>query len=413
MIPRMFLRGISSWWLTSALALCFVAAYLAFSFGRNPYPAWTAYVLHAPAGIVLVLVLIVNLIAASVRIIARRLRPGPVSIDDIRSMDIHEVIPLPDEASRAKAAAWLREKVSPRDIGDGGIRRVTGRFSFLPGTLFRLGFIITLGAVMISVQARTTSDAVLHEGDRRDLAGETLTVSAIRANLPRDFLQVGEESLFLLGGVNAALEVSGKASVITPGFPSRVRGRYYRIVHLGYAQPLTVTGTGTRWEGTADLDVLPPGKTAMVPLPAGGTSLTFVLEPERTITKGLVKGREYDLVTPQYRLVARNGVTRDAVIRPGSRAALGPLEVALGTPSPFVRVQVVVDPALPWIYAGAVLTLAGMLFMISRFFWYERELSAVMQGRTLYIGYRAEFYKRWGMETFLRWRDELDGPNLP
>jgi hypothetical protein len=36
-----------------------------------------------------------------------------------------------------------------------------------------------------------------------------------------------------------------------------------------------------------------------------------------------------------------------------------------------------------------------------------------MQSGTLYIGYRAEFYKRWGMETFLRWRDELDGPNLP
>ena len=413
MKPGMLLRGISSWWLTAALMLCFVSAYLAFSFGRNPYPAWAFFVLHAPAGIVLVLALIINLLAASARIISRRVGPRPVSIDDIRSMDIHEAILLPDEPAVARAAAWLRNRVSSRDIRDGGIRRVTGRSSFLPGTLFRLGTIITLGAVMISAQARTTADVVLHEGEQKDLLGTPVRLADVSADLPGNFLQVGEESLFRLERVNATLVASGKAYVIGPGFPRAVAGRYCRIVHLGYAQPLTATGPGTRWEGTADLDVLPPGKTAVVPLPAGGASLTFVLEPERTITKGLVKGREYDLVTPQYRLVARNGVTRDAVIRPGSRAALGPLEVALGTPSPFVRVQVVVDPALPWIYAGAVLTLAGMLFMISRFFWYERELSAVMQSGTLYIGYRAEFYKRWGMETFLRWRDELDGPNLP
>ena len=417
MTPRLHLRGISSWWLTAALALCFVAAYLSFSFGRNPYPAWTAFVLHAPGGIILVLALMVNLIAASARIIARRLRSGPVSIDDIRSMDIYEAIPLPDEKARAKASAWLWERVSLGNIGDGGIRRVRGRFSFLPGTLLRLGIIITLGAVMISVQARRSFDAVLHGGEHQDLAGEALTVSAIHANLPGDFLQVGEESMFQLDGVSAALELSGKAYNITPGFPSRIKGRYYRIVHVGYSQIVTVTGPGMRVERREDLDLLPPGRTALVSLPEGKTFLTVSLEPERTITKGLVKGRQFDLVSPLYRVVAQKGGTRErpegTVVRPGGTVELGALRVSLGATSHFVRVQVVVDPALPWIYAGMVLTLAGMLFMIGRFFWYERELAAIMQGGTLFIGYRAEFYKRWGMDRFQRWMDSLPVPDLP
>lgn len=417
MTPMKPLRAVSSWWLTAALLLCLFAPYLFFSLGRNPYPYWISFVFRSPAGISLFLALIVNLVAASVRVVLRRIRSMPISIESIRSMDIHETVPVPDEQTLATVSGWMREKAPSRDIRDGGILHITGRFSFLPGTLFRLGIIITLSAAMISAHSRTTYDAVFPEGEYRAIPGTGPMVAAIRANLPEDFLQVGDEGLFQLERVNAALTAAGKTYEITPGFPRKIEGRYFRIVHLGYSQYLTITGPDRREERREDLDVLPPGKTAVVPLPPGKAFLTFTLEPDRTIARGLVTGRQYNLAAPRYRIVTREGGGKEnpesVVVRPGGRAEFGPLRVSLGKQSPFVRVRIVLDPALPWLYAGGMLTMAGSLFMLSRFFWYERKLSAIMLGGTLIVGYDEEFFKKWGIDKFQRWVDKLPERAMP
>ena len=404
---------LGSWWLTAFLLLSLAAVYLVFSFGRNPYPAWVAFIFHTPFGIAIYLGMIINLAAASIRIVLARLRPQLLlTPDSIRAMDIYGAFPLNDAGTLRAAADLLKMPVSVDGLQETGMRQATGTWSFLPGTVFRAGLVLALIGLLVSVHTRKTDDTVLREGENREVQGSSVALTAVRADLPADHLQVGDDGTFLLEGVSAQLAVNGAAAVITPGFPTRINGRWYRIRHLGYAQALTVTVRGQRSSLVADLDLLPPGRSSIVPLPSGRVFLAFSLDPDRTITKGLLKGRQYNLSQPSYRVVAQEGKPREGVtglrMKPGEQAVVGPAAVALGEQSLSLRIQIVSDPGLLSLYTGLIILLAGITAMASRFFWYEREIAAVAAEGMLLIGSRDEFFKKWGVQRFERWRTGLE-----
>ena len=145
--------------------------------------------------------------------------------------------------------------------------------------------------------------------------------------------------------------------------------------------------------------------------------MTFSLYPDRTLSKGLVTGRQYNLAEPVYRVSVREGKPRDGVqeitMRPGDRTGVGPAEVALGKQRLYARFQIVADPGLPFLYAGVIITLAGMLAVLSRFFWYEREICVMVREGMLIAGSRDEFFKKWGVLRFQRWSGKLESLNLP
>ena len=412
MRPSAVVRFLGSWWSTAVLLLALAAGYLTLSLGQNPYPAWTAFLFRSVAGAVLYGALVLNLITASIRIARAKLRRRPVTEEGIRTMDAHCEIPLAGDRSQHRAAEWLQKHVAVRDVGGGGIRHITGSLSFIPGTVFRLGLVLTLSAVMVSVHVRKTYDTVLREGEQKEVLGAPLALAALSADLPEDFLQVGEDGSFLLENVAARITASGRTAAVTPGFPTRMNGSYFRIFHLGYSQLLAAAVAGHRDERTVDLDILPPGRTDIVSLASGKAFLTVSLEPERVIEKGLVKGRQYNLRVPRYRIVVQDGKAggppATGVLRPGGTAAIGPARLALGEQSRYVRVQIVRDPALPVLYGGMILLLAGLTTMISRFFWYEREFTALVSNGKILMGCRDEFFKKWGIGRFQRWKDELE-----
>jgi len=411
MSPSRIIARLGSWWLTAFLLLSLWAVYLLFSFGRNPYPAWIELLFHAPAGIVIYITLIINLLAASIRIALGRLRRPPLSPDYIRSLDIHAVIPIAGEETINETAGLFGMTGSPALIRQQGRRRVTGTWSFLPGTVFRAGLVLVLISLMITAHSRRTHDASLRAGEDRDLLGARVSLSAITADLPADHLQVGDDGTFLLPGVSARIEVDGKTAVVTPGFPTGINGRWYRIRHLGYSQALTVVVHGSKNDVVADLDLLPPGRSSVVSLPTGSAFLTFTLDPDRTITKGLLTGRQYNLVKPAYRVTVQEGKPREKAdsrrLLPGERASVGPAQISLGDQGLLIRLQAVSDPGLLPLYAGVVIMLTGLCALCSRFFWYEQEAALVVHGNEILAGTRDEFYKKWGIERFQRRSDAL------
>ena len=411
----LFLLG--SWWLTAALLLALWAAYLALSFSGNPYPAWVAFLFRSPGGITIYLVLIVNLITASFRIALARFRRTPLSPAYLRAMDSHVELPLPDAGALARAAELFRSQIGPAELTAGGMRHLTGTWSFLPGTIFRAGLVLVMLGLMVTAHARRTADTAMREGERTDLLGLPVTVAGIIADLPEDHLQVGEDGTFLLKGVSARIDVGGTIAKVTPGLPARLKGRWYRIRHLGYSQALSVTQHGSRSVLTADLDLLPPGRSTAVPLPSGTAMLTFSLDPDRTITKGLLTGRQYNLASPAYRVQTQAGAPREdrrgKRMQPGDRVVLGPVQVSLGEQGLSIRLQVVADPGLPLLYAGSMILLAGLCTMLSRFFWYEREFALMVHEGALLVGARDEFYSKWGVERLQRWSDAFEALNLP
>ena len=408
---------LGSWWLTALLVLALEAVYLILSFGRNPYPAWVDFLFHSPGGIAICLAMIVNLTAASVRIVLARLRRPALTPEYVRAMDIHAEFPLQDAATARKAAELLPLPVSQKGMPEQGVRRVTGTWAFLPGTVFRAGLVLTMISLMVTAHGRKTYDTAMREGERKDILGSSITLAAIAADLPADHLQVGEDGTFLLEGLSAHVDAGGRVARVTPGFPTRINGLWYRVRHLGYTQALTVTLRGSRSELTADLDLLPPGRSSVVPLPSGKALVTFSLDPDRTISKGLVKGKQYNLANPAYRVAVQEGKPREDAggkrLKPGERATVGPAEVALGKQGLVVRFQIVSDPGLLFLYAGVIITLAGICAMAGRFFWYEREFAVMVHDGILIAGSRDEFFKKWGVHRFQRWSEKPDAPNLP
>ncbi len=401
---------VSSWWLTGVLFLAICSIYLFFTFGQDPYARWAHFLFRSPAGLALYFCLIVNLVAASFRLVLRSLALKPLSAEVLETMDIRAE--MPGRRRPQEIAAWMKSKGFAVTIRGNSMYASKNKFSFLPGTVIRSGFIILLVSLLVSIYSRETRTAVLHEGQETDFFSTKITATGIEATLPSDFLQVGEESSFQLEHAIARLSFSGRTFLAGPGFPTRINGNYYRLTNVGYAQPVLIKSGRVQSRLDMDLDILPPGKTQIVTIPDGNIFFTVSLEPDRTISKGLLKGRQFNLGKPFYRIaVLKNGENKSKprvlTLRQGESGTAGNVKLSLGKSALYARIQAVRDPALAWIYLGFSVTLIGLALMLTRFFWYQKEMIAVDTGSMLTIGYCEEFFKKWGIQKFYAWKDEL------
>ena len=413
---RRITRLFASWWLTGLLSLFMGAVYIFFTFGQSPYGKWMDFLFRTPAGLISYGALIVNLLMASVRVMYERLRMREITPDEIRIMDVHTEIPAHDRNALQKVAEGIRAHGFPAHIRGDSVSSARGRLSFLPGTVMRSGFVILMVSLLFSAYLRKSEEALLREGEGKVFFGEEVTLDSITSSLPEEFLQVGEDGAFTLEGVSALFSVSGKRFPVSAGFPSRIKGFHYRITNLGFSHFLSVRRASGNFEGMIDLNVLPPGKTDVLALPSTDQSLTFSLQPARTIRKGFLKGKQYNLLTPLYQVVVQRGKNKlpAIMISPGRSIYSGGDAISLGSRGLFLKVKSVYDPALPWVYAGLLVALAGMMLMVSRFFWYRKEFAATRRGHVMYVGYREEFYKKWGVQKFYRWSEDLSSmPEFP
>lgn len=408
------IRAAASRGITVSLFISLFASYIYFTFGKEPFEKWMNFVFHTPAGIIIYWAIIINLLLADIRVVYKRLQAGWITPENIQEMDAHVEIPAHDN-SLEHITGWIKEKGFRVNIHGDCIYSIKGRFSFLPGAVLRAGFIILMVSIFFSVHIRKTEDMVLHEGEEGIFLGNRVHLSLIKSNFPEEFFYLGEDSAFKVDGVSAILSSSGKNYDITPRFPVRIGGLYYRITHLGFSHSLLVTASSGDFEKRIDLDMLPPGKTDLVALPQNDVFLTFTLYPEKMIKKGILTGKLYNLKKPLYSIVVQKGKEKEKsdgiTIDPGGNIILGGITVSLGSNSLYSRIGSVRDPALPWIYIGILFTLTGVMLMLSRFFWYKEEFSAVLKDEVVFIGYIKEFYKSWGIRKFQRWKDELEKLN--
>lgn len=407
------MRYLSSWWTTAGLMLVCASAYIVCLFGTSPYADWTGFLFHRPVGLFLYCALMLNLLLASLRIASAKLSQPTITLAAIHAMDVHTALPVNPDIMNTLTAS-LKQKgfiVAQKGLS---VRATMNQYSFLPGTVLRLGIIVLLAAVLLSVHARKSIETVLHEGDAIGPPGNQLTLKSITADLPDRFLQVGEESTFRLNSVQAVLQSADSTETVTAGFPVRISRTYYRITHFGFTLPVVITNRPGPIQKNLDLDILPPGTADRVDLQDQDLIMTFSLQPERTVTKGLIKGKEYDLSNPSFHIVVQKGTDKEKIgelnISEAAPAATSVLPLSFGKHSFYVRIQSTSDPALPLIYAGTLLTLFGMLLMCSRFFWYGKELLAVRENDILHVGYREEFFKKWGIQKFYDWTTAFSQP---
>ncbi len=387
-------KVISSWWLTAAICAVGAAAYVAYAeTGDAPYASWSQLVMHTAPGALLYFLMLVNLIAINARIALDALRPQAGRIEE---MDEHAAVQLTGHPHEA-IPAWLRSNGFHVTLRHNEIIGTRGRWSFLPGLVLRTGLVIMLLALGASVHLRKSESRVMHVSDAATLLGREVKVRTISATLPADYLQVGDRSEFELGDLSADLTVDDRDVRATSGYAARAGGLYLRATDFGYRVPLIFKHVAVE----EDLDVLPPGKKMLA------TAGVYVsLEPAKTITKGLLTGKSYDLRSPRFRVKAR-ALEGEFVLGPGESSpelALGP---AMGY---FVRISAVHDPALIWVYLGGATMLAGIVMMLSRFVWYRRRIEARTGGPDIMIGQSSELYGSWNVERFRLMLSGLAGP---
>lgn len=394
------LKLMGSWWITAALVLAAAAPYVYFAFGEDPYGRWSHFMLHTPPGLVLYAAFVFQVVLASARVLVKRFEHVRLSREAVTAMDAW--VEIDAGQSPESVSGWLSEKGFKAHPVEGGIEARKGRFSFIPGTVMRLGLVVFMVSLLVSTHVRRSEEVLLGEGWEADVMGRKVKLIGVAAPLPGEFLQVSDRDVFRLGRVEARLAMSGSEFAVTAGYPAESGGLLWRVTHVGYMRRLRAGSS----EREVALDVLPPGRTQALSVAGGGPEYVLRLLPEKTLTKGLLKGSLYNLADPRFGLKLKAGPGA-VTLRTGQEAVLGGVPVSLEGGSLYVKVLSVYDPALPWLRAGLILTVAGMFLMLSRFFWYEKRCVAVFSEGPVLLGYEEEFFRKWGIYKFRKWSGEF------
>jgi hypothetical protein len=406
---------LGSWWLTAALLAAGAGLFAYASTGDDGFALWSRLLLDTPAGLAGLALLVANLVAASVRTIIERKVIAPASEGGIRAMDSWVALPASADADDPFAVVreWMRGLGFSPEAAPGGIVARRGKLSYIPGTVLRAGIVVMIVALVLSARLRQEGGVSLVAGESGAALGLSLRAVSIDPGLPAEFLQVGDSAIFRVPRASVTVEAGDRTMAIASGYPTRSNGLYLKLSHEGFRARMTLRAGGRTHTGAPLLDLLPPGRSDEFGL-GGAAPYSVSLEPERTMSKGLLTGKLFDLARPRLKVVPKGG-GEEAIVRAGEEAALGGGTLSLDAAEPYAHVLVVRDPALPALYCGVALTLLGLLLMATRLAWYERTMRACIEGGTVFVGYDEEFYRKWGVYKFRAWSEKLpkrgaDGP---
>ncbi|MCK4912036.1 MAG: hypothetical protein KAR83_10360 [Thermodesulfovibrionales bacterium] len=395
---RKILNILGSTWTTTLLLGLMAFAYALAGVWGEPLSLWSSFMAGNPLGLLLYFLLVANLLVSdplAIRAMRDRGRPTGTSPDKARAMDDHVLVRKKDFDPYGPSE-WMRSKgLSPRET-EGGLIARKGAYSILPGLMLRAGLLLLLIALPLSSTHHQSARAMLSPGEDATVLGHEIKLMGLDAPLTEEYLQVGKEgegSFLELHGLGATLEVDGKSMALREGAPAAAGSLMMRLSYLGYRLPVK------RGQDTVlmYLDALPPGKVCE---PVAGVLVRLL--PERTVKKGLLSGRLYNLKAPYFSIVTEEG---EHALRAGEASKDGSVE--LGKSSLYIELEVRRDAALTFVKAGLVLLVLGLALMPLRLFWYEMIIVAVQDGDSVVLGSTDEFFKAWGIERFREWTDEL------
>ncbi len=389
-----------------ACILCMGAVYVRYVLGGDDaYGGWVNFLTEHPAGILLFTALPFSLVWGGALSARSALRPPACSPGYIRSLDISAAFRVADGIWAGPLSRWLKQKGFHLKAEPFSGYALKGRWAFLPGTILRVGLVLFLVGFWLSHHGRKVDDVLIRHGATVTLDRAPLILAKIEPGLPATHLQVGRERGFRVRGAKVWFEGHDGPLTVLQGWPVKSGGRNYALAALGYTQTFYRTipedGTGTE---TLDLDVLPPGKEDPVNL--FGEEARISLAPEKTLKKGRLTGELYNLEEPSYRVKAPGGEFR--VVPAGSQgAAIIETKVAEGPRDFWVRIRVVQDPGLGLLIWSLPVTGLGSILVLCNLFWYRREVVCVYQDGELILGYGEQYFKKWGIQRFYRWKDEI------
>lgn len=407
MIQRLF-HIASSWWLHVLILIILIGCYIHKTGSEGEFLVFIDFLFNTPTGILLYIILLLNLLFITIRIIFNHLSTRPPAIS---SMDTFVEIKHSQEVWQQIRKSFKTFNL-PSEITEKMIYIKKGRWSLIPGTILRTGIIIFLFSLLLSYHVRSEKERIIHEGALLKLQSRELKVKKIIPHMDKEFLQVGDSSVFEVKKVAVLLEDKERTYHIDSSYPVKIGKYYLKVTHLGLSHKLDIEKNNSKVQLIADLDIFPPGKTALLSVNNEDTFFTFTLIPDKTIKKGILTGRLYNLSKVKYKLVMQKGkkniISTMEPISPGQTVTFDNYKISLGRTSYYIIMKYVYDPGLKFLKAGLFLLTAGLVLMFSRFFWYKKDFMVIKGAGTITIGYREEFFKKWGINRFHKLLDEID-----
>jgi cytochrome c biogenesis protein ResB len=284
-------------------------------------------------------------------------------------------------------------------LADGGVWGVKHRFALLGFPVFHASFFLLAGGALQLYLTRDVTTLVASEGQVVSTAEGSVVRRAPSGAPPPILLAVDRVEVKLEDGkpldLGARIAVQGQGGTRPShiNHPATWGDLTVLVDRAGIAPVLWLVDDRGY---TVDRVVVPTASGAGLPTRAGlaGGALTAVVKP---IPVGATFPERAALATVpvELRIESDAGKLFEGRLAPGGSLRIGDRELRLQEVRYWVGMRVVRERGGPWLVAGFVLAVAGILW---RMVWVRRELAVARVGDRLRISARAEFYASGGRD---------------
>jgi len=245
------------------------------------------------------------------------------------------------------------------------------KMRFIAVTLFPLGIMLFLTGFFISATTRDLKWILIQAGDtiQPQWGSAAYRVESIDPGVRERFLDIDIESgrgFFKYEPKVTVRDRSSGTFEIGAFPPKRIGNTYYHILNFGLAPNISLSENGVlQAREYVPLRILGPDSVDTFEIQSLPYKFMLSLEPERTIQKGGMQAREFDINSPRYRVRVLEGekVVAEEITKQSIR--FHNLEMGFSDPGFWVMLEIVKDYGVLIILAGLLVAAAGMPLFIA------------------------------------------------
>jgi hypothetical protein len=227
--------------------------------------------------------------------------------------------------------------------------------------LIIIGLIILLLSSYLSIRTRSVMDIKARTGDSTAYG----LISRINSDMPDRILIIGKEIPKRPGRVE--VEILSKERIERIGlYPFSIIGKKALFISdLNISPSIEVSYKEERLRADY-LSLYPPKGETRVRFPGGQYTLFISLYPERSYKKGRLDVNEYNISSPIYRIVIKDGnrTIFEGLLKDNDQRSEGKISVSLRRSGEWVNIRSVEDIFLFPMYVGIMVLLTGFMIII-------------------------------------------------
>jgi|Deesub1362A_J573_1020465.scaffolds.fasta_scaffold00013_223 hypothetical protein len=248
-------------------------------------------------------------------------------------------------------------------IRAGVSRYKRGRWAVAFWVLLPLGVFVFMLGFFISVNFRQMEQSLVGEGDivKTRWQEKVYTVRQIESALKEELFYIDSDTGIFQYEPRIVLDDGKERFEVGVFPPKKIHGTYYHILNFGLAPGVRLSqGEKVLSEGYMALRILPPGAEDSFEIPFYPYRFSVRIVPEKTVEKGTVKAKTYNLKSPLYEVTVRKGedilfagVSTDGVEFDG-------FTLSFFEPTYWVLLETAKNPGLAVMVSGIFLIAAGV-----------------------------------------------------